>query len=119
MTEREPTAFWLWWMDDPLALAGTGRRVGTLQDCKELALDRYAHARFEGPYLDIGAKSKIYVQVEKNCVGIIKEFPADFEEKARNKIVASRVDDVRAGKLSREDYQRLLQEDIAREWAGL
>lgn len=111
------TVWWLEWVDDPIALAGTGRRVGTLDDVRELVRDRYEHAKFEGPYLgDQGSRlSKILVRLRDQLVGIIREFPADFQEKDRNQVIARKVDDVRAGRLSYEDYQA----QVGKDWAGL
>ena len=115
----DPTAFWLSWTDDPLALAGTGRRVGSLDDCRELILHRFAHARLEGPTPGDLGMARYRAWLRDDLVAIVREFPADFAESDRNRVVSERVDDVRRGKISREDYERSVDEAFGREWSWL
>lgn len=113
------TTYWLQWADDPIALAGTGRRVGTLDDCRELILDRFAHARLEGPAPGDLGMARYRAWLKDDLVAFVREFPSDFQESDRNGLVAQRVDDVRAGRISHQDYERAVNEAFGKEWSGL
>jgi hypothetical protein len=89
---------WLEWSDDPIGLAGTGRRVGVSWDeARAFVARRFPGVVFEGPFPDIGAARKTYVMV--------REFPDDFTEKPDVIALAARVDAVREGRMTMVEYE--------------
>lgn len=124
MSEKSETSWWLEWADDPIALAGIGRRVGALVDARELVHDRYPHARTEGPFPSgAGPGLGLFrVSSARELVGWIRELPADFEpdgcypeRAARRNDLARMVDEVRAGRMTHEDYARWVRESRGKE----
>jgi hypothetical protein len=97
---------WLEWSDDPIGLAGTGRRVGaTWDEARAFVARRYPNATLEGPFPDLTSRGKTYVMEGKRWRGTVREFPDDFVDKPGAVELAARVDAVRDGRMTGAEYE--------------